>query len=78
MADLIYNIMAFSESNSEDDQEVFMLGQGDVTANQTKEEITQAAATKITRLERLARNAWKATGEKANISTGPNWRLHQL
>jgi hypothetical protein len=40
MADLIYNIMAFSESNSEDDQEVFMLGQGDVTANQTKEEIT--------------------------------------
>jgi hypothetical protein len=42
MEDSIYNVIALSESDSEGDREVFMMGKGGAPADQTKEEIDQA------------------------------------
>jgi hypothetical protein len=45
-----------------------MVGQGNPFVDQIEEEIAQAAEAKISRLERLARNADKATRKKHTSS----------
>jgi hypothetical protein len=39
VVDSFHNVAPPSESNSDDDREVFMVGQSDVLGNQTEEEI---------------------------------------
>jgi hypothetical protein len=43
----IYNVSSSSGFDSNDDREVFMVGQNDVPGDQIEEEITQATAVKI-------------------------------
>jgi hypothetical protein len=51
----IYNVVPSSESDSDDDYEVFMVGQNDVPSDQTEEEIAQGATTEITRSKKLVK-----------------------
>jgi hypothetical protein len=55
------------ESDSKGECEIFMVGQGELPANQTKKEIARAVEAEIARVERLARNADKAA-EKRHTS----------
>jgi hypothetical protein len=43
----IYNVSSSSGFDSNDDREVFMVGQNDVPGDQIEEEITQATTVKI-------------------------------
>jgi hypothetical protein len=53
--DPIYNYRLFSESDSNNSHEVFMVGQGDAPTDPTEEETIVATAVEITRSEKLER-----------------------
>jgi hypothetical protein len=55
VVDPIYNYRLFSESDSNNSHEVFMVGQGDAPTDPTEEETIVATAVEIARSERLAR-----------------------
>jgi hypothetical protein len=68
-ADRIYTFASSSESNFDNDHEVFMLGQGDAPADQAEEEIAEATVVEITRSKKLAKDAQKTTRKKH----APQW-----
>jgi hypothetical protein len=63
-SDPICGFMPISEHDSDNDCEVFMVGQGDTLGDQTEGEIVAAAAAKIARSEQLAKSMEKATGKR--------------
>jgi hypothetical protein len=57
------NVAPLSESDSKGNRKVFMVGQNDALGDQTKEEITQTIAVKITRSKMLVRETEKVAGK---------------
>jgi hypothetical protein len=77
MVDLIYNVMPFSESDSEGNREVFMVGQGDAPADQIEEEIAQVATMEI-KVREAGEKCKEGSQEKAHVILRPEWRSHRL
>jgi hypothetical protein len=73
--DPIYDFVTFLEFDSDNDCEIFMLGQGDAPANQTKQEIAEAAGAEI---KEASKRCGEVSREEACIITGMEKRACHL